>query len=67
MFEFSVEEETNKHSLNAEEAEKVAQTIGGLWNSWNDARHKQKEIIEKLRPEIYLDDRKTADRGEDDW
>ena len=52
MFEFSVEEETNKHSLNAEEAEKVAQTIGGLWNSWNDARHKQKEIIEKLRPEI---------------
>lgn len=67
MFEFSVEEETNKHSLNAEEAEKVAQTIGGLWNSWNDARHKQKEIIEKLRPEIYLDDRKTTDRGEDDW
>lgn len=67
MFEFSVEEETNKHSLNAEEAEKVAQTIGGLWNSWNDARHKQKEIIEKLRPEIYLDDRKTANRGEDDW
>lgn len=67
MFEFSVEEETNKHSLNAEEAEKVAQTIGGLWNSWNDARHKQKEIIEKLRPEIYLDDRKTVNRGEDDW
>lgn len=67
MFEFSVEEETNKHSLNAEEAEKVAQTIGGLWNSWNDARHKQKEIIEKLRPEIYLDDRKTTNRGEDDW
>lgn len=67
MFEFSVEEETNKHSLNAEEAEKVAQTIGGLWSSWNDARHKQKEIIEKLRPEIYLDNRKTVNRGEDDW
>lgn len=67
MFEFSVEEETNKHSLNAEEAEKVAQTIGGLWSSWDDARHKQKEIIEKLRPEIYLDDRKTTDRGEDNW
>lgn len=66
-FEFLVENDTNKHSLSAKEASKVAGDIGGLWGRWDDARAKQKKITDTLRPEIYLDERHAADLGEDEW
>ena len=66
-FEFLVEKEIDKRKLSDEQAEKVANDIGGLWESWDDARKKQKSIAEKLRPEIYLDEKKDERKEEDAW
>ena len=66
-FEFLVEKEIDKRKLSDEQAEKVANDIGGLWESWDDARKKQKNIAEKLRPEIYLDEKKDERKEEDAW
>lgn len=66
-FEFLVEKETEKRKLSDEQSGKVAGDIGSLWESWDKARAKQKHIADKLRPEIYLDERESKDRGEDDW
>ena len=66
-FEFLVEKEIDKRKLSDEQAEKVADDIGGLWESWDDARKKQKNIAEKLRPEIYLDEKKDERKEEDAW
>ena len=66
-FEFLVEKETEKRKLSDEQSGKVAGDIGNLWKSWDQARAKQKHIADKLRPEIYLDERESKDRGEDDW
>ena len=57
MFEFLVEKEQEKRKLSDVERNKIAQDVGDLFQTWDDARNKQKAIEEKLRPEIYLDDR----------
>lgn len=57
MFEFLVEKEQEKRKLSDVERNKVAQDVGDLFQTWDDARNKQKAIEEKLKPEIYLDDR----------
>ena len=67
MFEFLVEKEIDKRKLSDEQAEKVANDIGGLWESWDDARKKQKSIAEKLRPEIYLDEKKDERKEDEAW
>ncbi len=67
MFEFLVEKEDTKRKLSDEQAEKVAGDVGELWQIWDTARAKQKNIADKLRPEIYLDERQSAERGEDNW
>lgn len=66
-FEFLVEKEIDKRKLSDEQAEKVANDIGGLWESWDDARKKQKSIAEKLRPEIYLDEKKDERKEDEAW
>ena len=66
-FEFLVEKEIDKRKLSDEQAEKVANDIGGLWESWDDARKKQKNIAEKLRPEIYLDEKKDERKEDEAW
>ena len=66
-FEFLVEKEIDKRKLSDEQAEKVANDIGGLWKSWDDARKKQKNIAEKLRPEIYLDEKKDDKKEDEAW
>ena len=66
-FEFLVEKEIDKRKLSDEQAEKVANDIGGLWESWDDARKKQKSIAEKLRPEIYLDEKKDDRKEDEAW
>lgn len=67
MFEFLVEKETEARKLSEAEASRVAADVGDLWKDWDEARSKQKAIAEKLRPEIYLDDRPAKDRGEGNW
>lgn len=67
MFEFLVEKETEARKLSEAEASRVAADVGDLWKDWDEARSKQKTIAEKLRPEIYLDDRPAKDRGEGNW
>lgn len=67
MFEFLVEKETEARKLSEAEASRVAADVGDLWKDWDEARSKQKAIAEKLRPEIYLDDRPAKERGEGNW
>jgi len=66
-FEFIVEKEEKPRKLSEDEAGKIAADVADLWSAWDTAREKQKNIADKLRPEIYLDERASADRGEDDW
>ena len=66
-FEFLVEKEVDKRSLSDAQAAKVANDVGNLWEAWDTARGKQKHIADKLRPEIYLDERQKEDRKEDNW
>ena len=46
MFEFLVEKEVEKRKLSDEQSQKVAGDIGDLWESWDDARKKQKNIAD---------------------
>lgn len=62
MFEFNVEKEQDKRKLSDIERSKIAQDVGDLFKTWDDARSKQKTIAEKLRPEIYLDERVSDDK-----
>ena len=66
-FEFLVEKETEKRKLSNEEEGLVIKDISSMWDNWDDARSKQKDIAEKLRPEIYLDTRESKDRGDNNW
>lgn len=61
MFEFLVEKEETKRTLSDAERSKIASDVGDLFQTWDDARAKQKNIAEKLRPEIYLDERKSEE------
>ncbi|MBR1649420.1 MAG: hypothetical protein IJ689_07495 [Alphaproteobacteria bacterium] len=56
-FEFLVEQEELPRKLSSEQAVDVARNIGELWAKWDNTREKQKKIADKLRPEIYLDER----------
>lgn len=68
MFEFVIEKEQKRRSLDKASALKVAQDIGSLWKTWDDARSKQKMIADTLKPEIYLDERKNlVTENEDSW
>lgn len=66
MFEFMVEKEQTARRLSDDKALAVAEDIGSLWRSWDDARSKQKHIADKLRPEIYLDERESKAVDKDD-
>ena len=66
MFEFVVEKEQTARKLSEPQAEKVAGKIGQLFTTWDKARYKQKNIADKLKPELYLDERIDKDRKEDD-
>lgn len=68
MFEFMLEKEQKPRRLTDAEANKTAADIGSLWKTWDDARAKQKAIAERLRPEIYLDEReRQVTDGADEW
>lgn len=66
MFEFMVEKEQKPRRLSDADAKKTAGDIGNLWKTWDDARAKQKTIAERLRPEIYLDERENQTVSEED-
>lgn len=66
MFEFVVEKEQNPRKLSDAQALAVASKVGDLWSQWDDARSKQKKIAEKLRPEVYLDERESESHDEDE-
>ena len=66
-FEFLVEKETASRKLNDNQVNNVVHEIADMWQNWDSARSKQKEIADKLRPEIYLDTRESKDKGEDNW
>ena len=66
-FEFLVEKETASRKLNDSQVNNVVHEIADMWQNWDSARSKQKEIADKLRPEIYLDTRESKDKGEDNW
>ncbi len=68
MFEFIVEKEETVRKLSDSQSQEIAADVGNLWKSWDEARVKQKNIAESLRPEIYLDDvsDKSVDE-EDKW
>ncbi len=57
MFEYIFEREQKPRALSDAQTEAVAEKVGGLWSEWDQARSKQKNIADKLRPEIYLDER----------
>lgn len=65
MFEFNVEKEQEKRKLSDIERSKIAQDVGDLFQTWDDARSKQKMITEKLRPEIYLDERASDEKDKE--
>jgi hypothetical protein len=68
MFEYTLETETVVGGLTAEGKSRIAEDIGRLFVQWDDARAKQKRIAEKLRTEIYLDDRiRRYTEEEDLW
>lgn len=68
MFEFMLEKEQKPRRLTDAEANKTAADIGSLWKTWDDARAKQKAIAERLRPEIYLDEReRQVTDAADEW
>ena len=66
-FEFLVEKETASRKLNDNQVDNVVHEIADMWQNWDSARSKQKEIADKLRPEIYLDTQESKDKGEDNW
>lgn len=66
MFEFTVEKEQTARKLSETQSSKVAGKVGQLFTTWDKARYKQKNIAEKLKPELYLDERIDKDRKEDD-
>ena len=68
MFEFTVEKEQEARKLSGEKAKEIAGKVGHLWTLWDNARKKQKSIAEKLKPELYLDERndKKVDK-DDEW
>lgn len=66
MFEYTVETDVPKIHLTSLQKSTVAQNIGSLFDEWDSARSKQKEIAEKLHAEIYLDDRGGKYYSEDD-
>ncbi len=66
MFEYTLEKDNPVPVLGAEEKDYIVQDIGNLFTSWDQVRSKQKEIADKLRPEIYLDERKKAFVGDDE-
>lgn len=66
-FEFLVEKETASRKLNDNQVNNVVHEIADMWQNWDSARSKQKEIADKLRPEIYIDTRESKDKGEDNW
>lgn len=57
MFEDTLEEERDKLSLTPTLKRDISENIGELFASWDNIRTKQKEIADKLHPEIYLDNR----------
>jgi hypothetical protein len=63
MFEFLVEKEETKRTLSEAERSKIASDVGDLFKTWDDARSKQKNIADKLRPEIYLDEREIGEKN----
>ncbi len=66
MFEYINETDNKNIKLSQEQKIKVAEHIGELFRSWDDARSKQKKIADFLRPEIYLDERKKSYQNKDD-
>ena len=66
MFEYAVEKDNPIPILGEEEKKYIANHIGDLFMSWDQVRSKQKEIADKLRPEIYLDERKKKYVDEND-
>lgn len=67
MFEYTLEKDNAAIKLQPEQKGGIAKDIGDLFSSWDDVRSKQKTVADKLRPEIYLDDRKKkyADSDEE--
>ena len=67
MFEY-VSETENNLKFSQEQKIRIAEHIGELFRSWDDVRSKQKNIVDLLRPEIYLDERKKIHNDkDDDW
>lgn len=68
MFEFTVEKEQTARKLSGEQSKEIAGKVGHLWTLWDSARSKQKNIADKLKPELYLDERaKKNQKDEDAW
>lgn len=68
MFEYINEIDNKNLKLSQEQKVRVAEHIGELFKSWDEARSKQKNIADLLRPEIYLDKRKKSYQDkDDDW
>lgn len=68
MFEYTIEHENAIPKLDAAQKNNIAEDIGDLFTSWDTVRGKQKIIADKLRPEIYLDERtKVISSSDDDW
>lgn len=68
MFEYTIEHENAIPKLDAAQKNNIAEDIGDLFTSWDTIRGKQKIIADKLRPEIYLDERtKVISSSDDDW
>lgn len=66
MFEYIIEKEQTSKKLSDEQAVNIASDVGDLFSSWDEVRSKQKNIADKLRPEIYLDERKKNYVEEDE-
>lgn len=68
MFEYTIEHENAIPKLDVAQKNNIAEDIGDLFTSWDTVRGKQKIIADKLRPEIYLDERtKVISSSDDDW
>jgi len=66
MFEYTLEKDNAAKSLSPQNKEDIVRDISELFTGWDEVRSKQKLIADKLRPEIYLDERSKSSVDEDE-
>ncbi len=66
MFEYTLEKDSAAKSLSPQNKEDIVRDISELFTGWDEVRSKQKLIADKLRPEIYLDERSKSSVDEDE-